>query len=267
MGHRTSVATVSRGTWGTYLLDPDGHERLRDAWGNAGHQWAALNNRGQLAGHLWTSTGAMHAAIRDRHNGVQDLGTLGGTHSFALSINDKGQVAGLSEVVFGETTSRHTFFWDPNTGMQDLGPGGTSGGSPKYLPLNETGYVAGTFAARYPAFISIWSHAQGLQPGPVMEGWSSAKVLALNDANQLLVQVTSSAITLWDDFLYRVEDHLWDPNQGFVLLCRHMGCRGICAFRARDLNDKGQIVGELELRRSKRIRGVLLEPIPERWKK
>ncbi len=266
-GQVLAQAIDPNGTWGTYLLDPNGHERLWDAWGNAGHQWVALNNRGQLAGYSHTPTGAMHAAIWDRSTGVRDLGTLGGTHSWALSINDRGQVAGSSQTVVSEIAILHAFFWDPNTGMQDLGPLGP--GSGQRAHLNEQGQVVGAFdVARYPACISIWSQAQGRRPGPVMEDWFAAQVLALNDVNQFLVRVTSPAITFGKHhFRYRVEDHLWDPNQGFVALRRHIGCRGILAFRARDLNNRGQIVGELDLTASQRTQGVLLDPVPKGGKK
>ena len=46
-----------------------------------------------------TQTGGenSHAFLYDSTNGMKDLGTLGGTNSYAYSINDSGQVVGYSD--------------------------------------------------------------------------------------------------------------------------------------------------------------------------
>ena len=49
---------------------------------------------------------------------MQDLGTLGGSYSYCLGINARGQVVGESVTAAGET---HAFLWEAGTGMQDLG--------------------------------------------------------------------------------------------------------------------------------------------------
>ena len=77
---------------------------------------------------------------------IQDLGTLGdGPDSFAILVNETGQVAGNSytdsiPTVFGVPTV-HPFFWQKNRGMVDLGSLGgvfaTSSG------LNDRGQVVG----------------------------------------------------------------------------------------------------------------------------
>ena len=54
---------------------------------------------------------------------MTDLGTLGGTFSFAVAINDLGQVVGSSTTTTGEI---HAFRWQAGV-MTDLGTlGGTS---------------------------------------------------------------------------------------------------------------------------------------------
>jgi len=72
--------------------------------------------------------------------GLTDLGTLGGSHSEALAINGRGQVAGFSTTATGE---RHAFFWDGGA-MRDLGAfaGGTFG--TPFIALNDAGQVAFT---------------------------------------------------------------------------------------------------------------------------
>ena len=75
--------------------------------------------------------------------GLTDLGTLGGSHSEALAINGRGQVAGFSTTATGE---RHAFFWDGGA-MRDLGAFAgdccAASGTP-FIALNDAGQVAFT---------------------------------------------------------------------------------------------------------------------------
>ena len=48
---------------------------------------------------------------------MQDLGTLGGTFSIAVAINEAGQVIGVSRTSSGE---QHAFLGDCTYGMQDV---------------------------------------------------------------------------------------------------------------------------------------------------
>ncbi len=87
-----------------------------------GGSWAyAINDRGQVAGHSRTPSGALHAVLW-QDGAITDLGTLGGANSNALDLNERGQVVGVSETASGE---RHAFFWQDGV-MTDLGTlGGT----------------------------------------------------------------------------------------------------------------------------------------------
>src|SRR3990170_6856797 len=70
---------------------------------------------------------------------IKDLGTLGGTYSFAYGINNSGQVAGFSTTIADGTY--HAFIWDAVNGMQDLG---TLGGSESQaIGINDSGQVVG----------------------------------------------------------------------------------------------------------------------------
>ena len=80
---------------------------------------------------------------------MQDLGTLGGSESFATAINDSGQVTGSAT----RPTGPHAFLWDGTT-MLDLGTlgGSVSGGA----AMNDSGQVTGsapTADGAFPAFL------------------------------------------------------------------------------------------------------------------
>lgn len=79
---------------------------------------ANINNIGNITGStpvnfnsqafLWNNTG-----------GINYLGTLGGSYSAGISINDSNYVVGVSQINIGSTTD-HAFLWTPTNGMQDL---------------------------------------------------------------------------------------------------------------------------------------------------
>ena len=81
-----------------------------------------------------------HAFIWDSANGMQDIGTLGGNTSYAVGINDSGEVVGYAYLADNVTT--HAFTWTASGGMIDLGalPGGswTQGSA-----INSAGDIAG----------------------------------------------------------------------------------------------------------------------------
>ena len=68
-----------------------------------------------------------------------DLGTLGGSASHAIAVNNAGVIVGDSDTATNET---HAFSWTAAGGMHDLGtlPGGTFSTA---VAVNASGQVAG----------------------------------------------------------------------------------------------------------------------------
>jgi probable HAF family extracellular repeat protein len=108
-----------------------------------------------------------------------DLGTLGGTQSEALGINNSAQVVGWSYVPSGV---EHAFLWTRASGMQDLG---TLGGTASHAyAINDNGQVVGsstTAAGDKHAF--LWTATDGMRDIGTLGGvLSEALAISKNGA-------------------------------------------------------------------------------------
>ncbi len=134
-------------------------------------QFNGINNSGQVVGinsngHAFLSSGGT----------MLDLGTFGGTFSWAYGINNSGEVVGMAET---SGSFYHAFSYSGGS-IQDLGTlGGTNGGSAN--GINDNGQIVGdaytSGNAAYHAFLysggsmhdlgtlgGVNSVAQGHQP-------------------------------------------------------------------------------------------------------
>lgn len=147
-----------------------------------------------------------HAFLWTKATHMQDLGTLGGSQSFAYGINSSGEVVGCSDVA-GDL-QRHAFKWTQAGGMQDLGTltGYDSGCA---LGINNSNQVVGYVYNSSNSQIThaaLWSADGRIQDLGTLGGSSSAANAINNSGNVTGYSQTSGGSTLYA--------FLWTPANG-----------------------------------------------------
>jgi len=240
-----------------FLLDPNGVKIILRTPNDERIHIQALNNRGQIVGYYEAERGPRMAFIWDKTTGMQDLGPRNTIESLAYDLNDSGWVVGFLSAA--RSNQWYAFKWDPNTGMWDLGvarfgPTGT-------CHINNKGGVVGLFGANDDTTVSMWTRKEGVQKLPSFTG-TSARVVGLTDANHFLVCMDHSKLSIGQFAVFpHTTSFICNPNGGFKDIARSLGRKDVVRFVATGINNKGQIIGLLFLKKQPDSLGVILKPI------
>jgi len=231
-------------------------DQIRDLGTMGGSESGALslNNRGQVVGFALNAipdpfsmfdfpilNGTQtRAFLWDERRGMRDLETLGGPDAWAVSINERGQIAGFSYTnsTPNATTGVPTFdpfLWEKGK-MTDLGTlGGTAGGPNQ---LNNRDQVVGQSNVAGDQFFHpfFWS-----SPGPMQDlgtlGGDCGTALAINDAG---VAIGNADLIPGVCFQNQPHAFMWSQGVGMTALPSVDGdsCSEVGA-----INAAGQIAG------------------------
>ncbi len=215
----------------------------------------AVNNRGQVAGEalnpipdpftgVFLIPGAtqVHAFRWTKSQGMLDLGTLGGTDSAALFINDRGQINGWSftNTTVNSSTGAPTmdpFLWEDGR-MMDLGTlGGTFG---KSFSLNNRGQVVGFshMAGDQSCHPFLWDKKGGMRDLGTLGG-DSGQAFFVNDKGEVVGVANLPGALGCDQFNTPEHAFLWKNG---VMTDLGSPDGDPCSF-ASAINSKHQIVG------------------------
>lgn len=191
----------------------------------------AINDSGQVSFSLQTDVGV--AGFFYDGKASRDIGTLGGGTTYAVGLNNAGQVVGSSTTPAG---FGHAFVWSRASGLIDLGtlPERDSSGA---NAINNRGVVVGNSdgVPFTPTRAFRWSAVGGMEDlgafTPGIDSFSNA--IALNDAG--LIAGSSSTADL------NLDAFVWTPGRGLI----DISPAGSVAALPVAVDAKGQVGGAI----------------------
>jgi len=157
-----------------------------DPEGSAGA--IAINDLGEIVGASVAPGFATHAVLWSAAGVIQDLGTLGGSNSEAIDINNSGQVIGRSQTTGNAAT--HFFRWSSGTGMQDLNAM-VNAAITSVVEINDAGQIIGTYTTGGQSHAFLYTPTTGLRDLGTLGGTTSAPT-GLNDNGDVVGSSTLS---------------------------------------------------------------------------
>ncbi|MBZ5723087.1 MAG: hypothetical protein LAO03_22335 [Acidobacteriia bacterium] len=182
------------------------------------------------------------------HYTVQDLGTFGGTLSWAYGINNKGSVTGFATLP-GDT-EKHGFLWRKGR-MTDLGILGGPNSSPFYKPNERDEVVGGAetsgadpsgedycgFGTYLTCLPFLWRHGV-MTPLPTLGG-NNGIAAFINNRGQVVGNAENTTPDSCGLHNFQTKPVLWQHGQIEELPLLPGDTNGI----AQGINDRGQVAG------------------------
>lgn len=192
---------------------------------------SVINNNGVVAGVYEDQSAYRRSFVTDGCHCAKDLGTLGGNQTYALAINDVGQIAGWSEVA---PNHNHAFRYD-NGVMTDLGTLG--GDSAEAHSINASGWVTG-FAATAAGATHAFVHDGKTLRDLGTLGGEGSRGEVINASGQV-VGTSSTAANEQHAMTWTEAGGMLDLNQAL-----HNPPPGLVLTRAITISDNGTIVAQ-----------------------